>query len=189
MSPGVQPELEDVLEAFILDAEEQGALAQYLSDYPQFGAELLDLAHQMARVEPDELPPLGQPCQEAVRKGWETLSATWPAAERNLFADLVPADYGRVASELKVPRQVLAGIRDGRVLLPTIPAGFMRRLAQLLRGSVEDLALSIRGTPALARSYKSEQRPEAGAAISFEQALIEARVSEDERKRLLADDQ
>lgn len=189
MSPGVQPELEDVLEAFMLDADEQGALARYLSDYPQYRAQLLDLAHQMRSVLPDELPPLGEPCQQAIRRGWEQLSAAWPAAERNLFADLAPADYGRVAKELSVPRQVLSGIRDGRVLTPTIPNGFMRRLAEALRGTVEDLASSIGGTRSLAPSYKSEQRPEARAAVSFEQALIEARVPEAERQRLLADDQ
>ena len=189
MSPGVMPELEDVLETFMLDADEQGALARYLSDYPQFKAELLDLAHQMARDEPDELPPIGDPCKDAIRRGWEKLSASWPATDRNLFADLSPADYGRVAKELSVPRQILAAIRDGRVLVPTIPAGFMRHLADALRGSVEELASSIGGRTASVRSYKSEQRPESAAAVSFEQALMDARVPEDERKRLLADDQ
>ena len=88
MSPGVQPELEDVLEAFMLDAEEQGALARYLGDYPQYKAELLELAHQMGHAEPDELPPLGEPCKAVIRKGWESLSAAWPATDRNLFASL-----------------------------------------------------------------------------------------------------
>ncbi len=188
MSPGVQPELEDVLEAFMFDANEQGALARYLSDYPQYKAELLDLAHQMTSVEPDELPTIGEPCKEAIRKGWDKLSAAWPAVDRNLFADLSPVDYGRVAKELSVPRQVLAGIRDGRVHVPSIPSGFMRLLADALRGSMEELTSSIGGRPVLARSYKSEQRPEVRAAITFEQALIDARVPEEERKRLLSAD-
>lgn len=187
MSPDVQPELEDVLEAFMLDADEQGSLARYLSDYPQFKAELLDLAHQMGSVEPEELPTIGEPCKEAIQRGWEKLSAAWPVSDRNLFVDLSPADYGRVAKEVSVPRQVLAAIRDGRVLVPTIPQGFMRQLAAALRGSVEELTSSIGGTPVLARSYKSERRPEAGGAVSFEQTLINARVPEDERQHLLAD--
>jgi hypothetical protein len=189
MSPGVQPELEDVLEAFMLDADEQGALARYLGDYPQYKAELLDLAHQMGSAEPDELPPIGDPCKAVIRKGWETLSTAWPTADRSLFASLAPADYGRVARELSIPLQVLAAIRDGRVLLETIPAGFMRRLASSLNGSLEQLRASFGGELAAARSYKSEQRPEASAPISFEQLLIAARVPETERERLLADDQ
>ena len=189
MSPGVQPELEDVLEAFMLDADEQGALARYLSEYPQYKAQLLDLAHQMGRAEPDELPTLGDPCKAVIKKGWETLSAVWPTTDRNLFADLSPADYGRVAKQLSIPRQVLAAIRDGRVLLPSIPAAFLRRLAETLHGNLEELASSIGTKPAEARSYKSEQRPEHSAAVSFEQLLVEARVPDDERERLLADDQ
>lgn len=189
MSPGAQPELEDVLEAFMLDAEQEGVLAQYLSDYPQYSAQLLDLAHQMRSVPPDELPPLGQPCQDAIRKGFEQLSAAWPAQERNLFAGLAPTDYGRVAKDLSVPRQVLSGIRDGRVLVPTIPTRFMRRLAEALRGTVDELTASIGGVPATARSYKSKERPETRDAVSFEQALVDARVPAEEREHLLADDQ
>ena len=189
MSPGVQPELEDVLEAFMLDAEEQGALARYLGDYPQYKAELLELAHQMRHAEPDELPPLGEPCKAVMRKGWESLSAAWAATDRNLFASLSAADYGRVAKELSIPLQVLAAIRDGRVLLESIPAAFMRRLAASLNGSPEQLRASFGGELAAARSYKSEQRPKASAAVSFEQLLIAARVPETERERLLADDQ
>ena len=189
MSPGVQPDLEDVLEAFMLDAEEQGALARYLGDYPQYKAELVDLAHQMGHAEPDELPPLGDQCKAVIRKGWETLSAAWPTTDRNLFVSLSPADYGRVAKELSIPLQVLAAIRDGRARLESIPAGFMRRLAAALHGSVEELGASFGNELAAARSYKSEQRPETSAPVSFEQLLIAARVPEAERERLLADDQ
>lgn len=189
MNPVVQPELEDVLEAFMLDAEQDGALARYLSDYPQYRAELLDLAHQMRSVPPDELPPLGEPCQQAIRRGWEKLSAAWSADRRNLFADLAPADYGRIAKELSVPRQVLSGIRDGRILVDTIPSRFMRLIASALHGTVDELAQSIAAGQVLARSYKSEQRPETRPAVSFEQALIDARVPGEERERLLADEQ
>lgn len=188
MSPGVEPELEDVLEAFMLDAAEEGALVRYLGDYPQYRAQLLDLAHEMARPVPDELPPLDQPCREAVARGWEKLSAGWPAGERNLFAELAPADYGRVARELSVPRQLLAAIREGRVIASTIPRRFMGELARALRGTVDELVSSIGAGPQLARSYKSEQRPAKNEPVSFEQALIEARVPEGERERLLADD-
>lgn len=189
MSSGLQPVLEDVLEAFMLDAEDEGALARYLDDYPQYRAELLDLAHQMDSVVPNELPPLDQPCRDAIARGWDRLRTAWPADERNLFADLSPADYARVAGELSIPRQVLAGIRDGRILAETIPGRFMRQLAQSLRGTLGELGASIGVGPALAQSYKSEERPERSAAISFEQALIDARVPEDQRQRLLADDQ
>jgi hypothetical protein len=189
MSPVIQPALEDVLEAFMLDADDEGVLARYLSDYPQYRAELLDLAHQMEAVVPDELPPLDQPCRDAIARGWERLRAAWPAGERNLFADLSPTDYGRVASELSVPRQVLAAIRDGRILAETIPGRFMQQLAQSLRGTLGELGASIGAGAALSPSYKSDERPQRSAPISFEQALIEARVPEEERQRLLADDQ
>jgi hypothetical protein len=65
----------------------------------------------------------------------------------------------------------------------------MRQLAESLRGSFGELGASIGASAALAPSYKSEERPERSMAISFEQALIDARVPEDQRQHLLADDQ
>jgi hypothetical protein len=186
MSPAVQPALEDVLEAFMLDCGREGALADYLRDYPQFAAELVDLAHEMSATIPDEPPTLDEPCRLAIRKGWEQLRAAWPQTNRNLFAGLSPADYGRVASEVDVPRQILAAIRDGGIIMASIPASFMRRLGTALSGTAEELGASV-GRGRLQAQYKSEERPEAKPPVTFEQALIDARVSDEQRARLLAD--
>lgn len=186
MSPAVQPALEDVLEAFMLDCGREGALADYLRDYPQYAAELVDLAHEMSATIPEEPPLLDEPCRQAIRKGWEQLRTAWPQNNRNLFAGLSPADYGRVAGEVNVPRQILSAIRDGGIIMGSIPASFMRRLGAALSGTVEELGASA-GGGRLQAQYKSDERPEARAPVTFEQALIDARVPEEQRASLLAD--
>lgn len=186
MSPVEQPALEDVLEAFMLDYGREAALADYLHAYPQYSAELVDLAHEMAAPLPDEQPPLDEPCREAIQKGWEQLRAAWPQTKRNLFAGLSPADYGRIAEEVNVPRQILAAIRDGGIIIASIPASFMKRLGAALSGTVEELGASV-GAGRLQAQYKSRERPEAKPPVTFEQALIDARVPEEQRAHLLAD--
>lgn len=187
MSPAVHPELEDVLEAFALEAAEEGALARYLRDYPQFAGPLVDLAHEAWRVQPDEDQPLDEAGRAAIEAGWSQLEKQWPAEGRNLFAGRAPAEYGRVANDLGIPRQLVSAIRDGKVLLETVPRTFLQRFASALGGTLEDLRGSIGGSPALARSYKSEERPSVQPPVSFEQALIDARVPEERQAQLLAE--
>lgn len=187
MSAAVQPELEDVLEAFMLDASEEGALAQYLSDYPQFAGALLRLAHEIRRDPPDEDPPLDAGGRAAIEAGWAEIDAAWPAESRNLFAGRSPTEYGRVAAELRVPRQLISAMRDGRILVETVPRGFLRRLAAALGGTLDDLIASLGARPALARSYKSEERPAAKQPVPFEVGMVEARVPEERRSEILAD--
>lgn len=187
MSAADQPELDDVLEAFMLDASEEGALARYLCEYPQFAGPLLQLAHESRREVPDEDPALDANGRAAIEAGWARLDAAWPAQTGSLFAGRAPAEYGRVATELRVPRQLISALRDGRVIVETVPGGFLRRLAAALGGTVDELLESIGARPALARSYKAEQRPAAKEAVPFEQAMVEARVPEERRVEILAE--
>lgn len=187
MSAADQPELDDVLEAFMLDASEEGALARYLCEYPQFAGPLLQLAHEVRRDVPDENPALDAAGRAAIEEGWAGLDAAWPAEARSLFAGRSPAEYGRVATELRVPRQLISALRDGRVILDTVPGGFLRRLALALGGTIDELRASIGTRPALARSYKAEQRPAAQEPVPFDQAMVEARVPEERRIEILAD--
>ena len=187
MSASDRPELDDVLEAFMLDASEEGALARYLCEYPQFAGPLLQLAHEVRRDLPDEYPALDAAGRAAIEAGWVRLDAAWPAEARSLFAGRSPAEYGRVATELRVPRQLISALRDGRVILETVPGGFLRRLASALGGTIDELLASIGARPALARSYKAEQRPAPQEPVPFEQAMVEARVPEERRIEILAD--
>lgn len=180
--------LDAVLESYMLEADNEGTLATYLTRYPQFAIQLLDLAHQSQRVLSDEIPELDAAGSRAVDAALAAAIQGWPSTigSRDLFADLKPADYGRLSGALGVPRQVLGAVRDGLAIVETIPHGWLRRFAEALNGSTDDLLASIGGRRPAA-SYKSEERPAEPRPVPFSQILVEAKVSEERRAEIMSD--
>lgn len=183
------PSRDDVLESFLIDSHEAGALLRYLRAYPAFAVELIDLVHEMRRDIPDAAEAFTQEERAAIDAAVRVAGSAWPAApagSQDLFAVLGPADYGRLSATLDVPRQVVAAIRNRRAIPETIPRGFLRRMADALNGSVDDLLFSM-GARSLAASFKAVERPASVAPVSFEQILIEARVPEERRRAIMAE--
>ncbi|VVT24042.1 conserved hypothetical protein [Sphingomonas sp. EC-HK361] len=183
-----EPTLDAVLEAFMMDAHQDGALATYLQRHPQFSLELIDLSHEMHRIPADEPLPLDHAARTSIDAVVARVLDTWPMQEgpRNLFAELRPADYGRVSTTMGVPRGVIGAVKDGLAIWSTIPGKWLARLAAALGGTVDELRASIGGASPQA-SYKSEARPERKEPVPFEQLLIEARVDEARRAEIMDD--
>jgi hypothetical protein len=183
------PSRDDVLESFLLESDETDALQRYLRDYPAFAVELIDLAHQMRREIPDIVESFTPEERAAIDTALRVVGNAWPAApagSQDLFAVLGPADYGRLSATLDVPRQVVAAIRNRRAIPDTIPRGFLRRMAEALNGSIDDLLFSM-GARSLAASFKAVDRLAAVEPVSFEQILIDARVPEERRLAIMAE--
>lgn len=171
------PTLDAVLESYLLVAHEDSALAGYLKRFPQFALDLVDLSHETQRMLEDDPRPLDPTALASIQAMADAAVAGWPAdgRARNLFAELRPADYGRVANAMGVPRGVIGGIKDGLALWASIPGRWLGRLAEALGGTVDELRDSI-GTSRAQASFKSEARPETKEPVTFEQLLVEARV-------------
>lgn len=184
------PLLDDVLESFMLDCSEPNALKRYVALYPDYALALVDLAHNIAGPTSDEPMPLDAAERSILDDAVASAASSWPAeaaGTRDLFVMLGPADYGRVSAELGVPRQVVAAVRNRRAIPDTIPRGFLRRMATALGGTIDDLLASIGAAPVAAASYKAVEQPAAAAAVTFEQILIDARVSPERRAEIMAD--
>jgi hypothetical protein len=184
------PLLDDVLESYVLGAGEAGLLERYVAAYPQFAVELVDLAHAIERPVADDAGPLSLQERPSVDRALAAVNAAWPAAaagEQDLFAGLVPAAYGQLARALGVPLQVIAAVRNRRAIPDTIPRGFLRRMAEALSGTLEDLMFSIDTQRLATSNYKAVDHVVAQGPVPFEQILIEARVPEDRRREILAE--
>ena len=171
------PTLDAVLESFLLEADTHGSLATYVQRFPQFALELVDLSHEARRTPADDPRPLDAAAMAAIHALTNDALAAWPSdgQARNLFADLRPADYGRISSVMGVPRGVIGAIKEGLAIWASIPQRWLARLADALGGSVEDLRGSV-GYGRTQASFKSEVRPERREPVTFEQLLKEARV-------------
>ena len=190
-------DLDDVLESFALEADgDATALARYLRDYPQYALALVDLSHEMAQHLPDEAAALSLSDETQIASAWTRYASSVPmtvgAAQgqpASVFDGRSAAEMKTLAAALGVPRQVVAAVRDRRVLADTIPKGFLSRMAAAIDARVEDLMASLSGvrSATLAPSYKADTKPELSSQVSFEQILIDAGVTEDARAAILAE--
>ena len=180
--------LEDVLEAFSFEVDEEPrALARYLCDYPQFADALVRFSLELRRPLLDEDVELGAGDLAAIEAGLARLAPPAATRGRNLFAGQAPAAMAAAARSAGIPRAVLLGIRDGGVKAASLPGRWASRLAAALGGSLDELLASVARSPVAARAYKSDAKLEAPEPVTFEQALRDSLVPEDEIAALLAD--
>lgn len=190
-------DLDEILESFALEAEsDPTALARYLRDYPQYVIAIIDLSHEMAQSVPDETSPLSPHDEAQIASAWSRFAASAPTTADAEQGRVASVFEGRSAAEMKtlaavlgVPRQVVAAVRDRRVLADTIPKGFLTRMAAAIDARIEDLVASLSGSRSvtLAQSYKADTKPVLSGQVSFAQILIDAGVAEETRATILAE--
>ncbi len=183
-------QLEDVLDAFAMEeTHAKATLDRYLTAYPQFAGDLIDLSRELLRADVPADAELAPGDAAKIDAAWARHKAARPQQAIDPFAALSPTRSREVALELGVPRQVIAAFRERRIELASVPGAFVQRLARALAASFDDLVAWMTPPPAnaLARSYRANGQPNAPAQVSFERILIDAGVSEDDRARLLSD--
>lgn len=185
------PALEDVLGAFSVEPNlGKETLERYLSEYPQYAEEIVDLSFELSKpVNEDDAPWTA--CELAeIDAAWQNHGRKKVAQAINPFEGLAVDKLRQIALTLDVPRTVLLAFRDRQVIITSVPNRFLRMLAAVLEKPVEQLiafAQSAVPMPAT-RCYKSDVKPQAAEQITFEQLLIQAQVSETKRQELLLED-
>lgn len=191
MTSASRPPLGDVLNAFAVEnGNDKNALARYLKAYPEYAEDLIDLSREIYRtVRPDD-GELSVQDGNRIEAAWKRFSEGATAIVDPL-AKLSIAEIRQLATTLGVKRQVLAAFREHRVLVDSVPARFLARLAAAAKSSVEELtqALRVPLTLSPARSYKSDAPPEQGGPVTFERLLIDAGYSDTERLALMSEDE
>jgi hypothetical protein len=186
-----QPSREDVLYAFAVEPTSgRDTLEQYLRDYPQYAAEIIDLSYELSRNVCEEETPLSAEDEVLLERAWRQHVKAAPKKTIDPFATLSVAEQHELARRLDVPRQVIIAFLEHRVEPTSVPPPFLERFAAALNSTVEILknAFALPPKPDLARSYKADARPDDHVQVNFEQILVEANVPSDKRALLMADE-
>lgn len=176
---------EDVLGSFAMDFEPgTGVLMKYLSEYPEYSIQLVDLSRELSR-EIDDDRPLSADDRAAVGVGMIRIhehSVTLQSLKE------VPAKiFVDVAKTLELPMQAGLALRERRIVASTIPPRIIVKLAQVLEVSVAVLQSFLALPPQVSqlRASKSSIKPTAAEKVSFERVLREAGVDEETLSKLL----
>ncbi len=174
------PQLEDILDAFAMEeTHAKATLDRYLTAYPQFTGDLIDLSRELLRAEAPVDAELAPSDAAKIDAAWARHAGARLQLAADPFAALSPTRSREIATELGVPRQVIAAFRERRIQPVSVPGAFLRRLAGALAASFDDFVAWMTPPPAnaLARSYRADGQPNAPAQVSFERILIDAGVS------------
>lgn len=179
---------EDVLYAFAVEpSHDRATVERYLREYPELAPDLLRLSQDLALQSESDLT-LSASDRASIETAWSLHVAAAPQPDP--FANWSVEDFRRASQDLGVPRQVVIAFQQRRVRPESIPARFLSKFATVVKCSTDEFirSLSPQFAPALLSSHKADSKPSAEGQITFEQLLIEARVSEDTRRSLLLND-
>jgi len=192
MTPAVpRPSREEVLDAFAVEPSAgRETLERYLRAYPEFAAELVDLSRELSRaITDDEDAALSPSDQALIASAWRRHAAAGRADAADPLAALSVDERRELARRLGVPLQVVSAFREHRVIIDSVPAWFLESFAGAVSVARDALVATLAGpaTPASARSFKSDDKPDAGVRVTFEKILADAGVDEARRRELLKD--
>lgn len=176
---------DDVLRAFAVDfGEGPAVLSRYLTDFPQYAVDLVDLSRELTRSEVVE-ESLTEEDVLDVRRGLDRFRRK---RKQNVeVPDLQPKAFLDAAKQLNLPLQVMMAFRERRVELVSVPIRFRCALADALRTTRTGLEnfLALPPQVAAARANKSSVKPVAAEKVSFERILIDAAVASERVAELI----
>ena len=169
---------EDILLAFAVEPEhDRATLEQYLRLYPHLAEDLADISLDI------RLQQAGEGASSPVDETW--VEESWAA-----FQSTMPAPTKVAVSDPFASSGVIQGFSTCLVEIATVPTWIVDAVAKSIQASSSDLRSFMAGSSRLAPglSYKSAEAPAAAPTkITFEELLVQCKVPEETRRRLLED--
>ncbi|NOZ51691.1 MAG: hypothetical protein GXP08_00910 [Gammaproteobacteria bacterium] len=188
----------DVLHAFSIEPNRDAEiLAVYVEQYPQYREALIDLSIELLTAPNlDEKPPKIVSSDSAGR-AWSRfqslLSPADPAFATKNFAinpllDLSDQRFREIAKELNVTRLFLTRLRDSVIQASTLPERLVSQVAQLVGVGVDTLNTALHASPSMptGQRFKSDGKPSAGKQMTFDEAIENSGLSEEQKSALKA---
>ena len=189
-------DVEEVLLEFAAEPlRDRATLERYLSEHPSMADALIDMSLELRlqRVTAGATVPSDESWVDASWRSFQEAMSTGAAPNpvADPFTAMSPAALVTLRRNLRIPSGVVQGFRTRVVDAGTVPERFLAALARELGASLDGLRAFLANPPRLVpgMSYKSDAPPSVhDRKISFEQLLLDAKVSEGDRARLLADE-
>lgn len=190
MTSNTKVTLEEVLDRFVTeDQHDEKTLERYVLEYPEFALKLIDLSRLIATSDIEDDDALSPIDKSRIDAAWITHSAAKPAPSSDPFTALTAEKSKALSVALGMPRQVIICFCEHKVVPNSVPMPILRRFADELEVPLPHMIAAMGQLPqtSQSRSYKADGKPALGRQVSFEQLLIDAGVSDEDRARLLAE--
>jgi hypothetical protein len=186
---------DEVMFAFSVEPQHNATtLARYLQTYPEFAADLVDLAHELnfsASLGPSDAPLEEDAGAQAAWLQYAAVKPTFVLSEpaQSLFDTIKGETFVALADALGVPRSVLVALRDRLVEPASIPHAFIRRFASAMNRTVDVVQqyLSLPPMASAAVNFKADQKPAVQNQITFKALLEQTNLTEEQQLTLQKD--
>ncbi|TBG96063.1 hypothetical protein [Rhizobium leguminosarum] len=108
-------------------------------------------------------------------------------ALENPFAGLGRREMKAVMADLKANAAFIMKLRDRAIFAETLTEGFMRRVGEILSKPLEQMVMHFQAAQTIAplgQSFKADNKPVAGAKQTFEEALQNSGLNEEQQAYL-----
>lgn len=190
---------QDVLFAFSEEENRDAATLEiYLKQYPEYREALVALSIELLVSPVDEtVQEANVVSEESTGNAWSKfqslLSPSDPVSTRsssveNPLAKLDQKSFISLAKSLGVSRAFLARLRDGTIVMATIPAKFIDSVSGALEIGEDTLRSALQAPPTISTQarFKSDNKPTAEAQITFDEAIESSGLSEDQKEQMKA---
>ena len=190
---------QDVLFSFSEEENRDAATLEiYLKQYPEYREALVALSVELLVSPVDEtVQEANVVLEESTENVWSKfqslLSPSDPVSIRsssveNPLAKLDQKSFISLAKSLGVSRAFLARLRDGTIVMATIPAKFIDSVSGALEIGADTLRSALQAPPTISTQarFKSDNKPTAEAQITFDEAIESSGLSEDQKEQMKA---
>jgi len=188
---------DDVLYAFSVETNRDATtLEEYLQQYPQYRDELIDLSIELLTMPLQEEMPAEGEVSDNVTQSWKTFQSMLSQSDPILVAEsaanpleaLDTQSFRSLAENLNVNTLFLVKLRDKTIKLSTVPTRFIEAVANAIDESIDTMRAALDGaaTVSSATSFKADGKPAAEQQISFDEAIENSHLSEQQKSALRA---
>lgn len=189
MTKHAKASCEDVMNSFAMDFDLGGdVLKQYLAEYPQYAADLVDLARELSRQIDEELPLNSQ---ELAVVNAKMTRLREPSVTVEILQSTSPKTFTEAAKALGLPLQVGVAIRERRIEVETLSNRFLESLAKALKApvSIVQSFLLLPAQVSALRANKSVHKPFPAEKVPLERILSEAGMDDKSISKVLQKDE
>lgn len=186
---------EEVMLAFSVEPDHGPVtLQRYIENYPHLASELLDLALDL-RLSSEEEPVTPQELDSAeIQSAWDQFNRMISAGRPELTTEQIKRVEASLVStqmrEIGLPVSVLSAIKSGLVEFESFPRRWITKIASTGGYAAEMLHSYLTRPPSLslARSFKSEVKPQVGGKVTFRSLIENSTLTEAEKDEILREE-
>ena len=175
---------DDVLFAFAVEPQRnRETLDQYLTEYPELASDLIDISNEL-RLRESQPAVNAQLIEDSdCEEAWIAFTAAKSQLPPNPFAAFQGREFVELCKALRLPRSLVAALRDRLIEAETIPDRLIGSLAARTSTAADAVReyLALPPTTAMSMEFKSCQKPKVVNRATFQQLIEDTQLSDDQR--------